>query len=103
MRELDVIQVLSIAHTGERAWAAADHARTVRLVIGRLENELEMPVSLSEKGKTMLLASSTALSKDLENMTRKLGIRTVSRSKHLGVTVCAGRRRIKKNLEMEEP
>ncbi|CAK0809967.1 unnamed protein product, partial [Prorocentrum cordatum] len=80
---------LSIAHMSERTWVAAGHARMVRLVIDRLENELEMPASLGEKGKTALLASSTALSKDLEPMTRKIGIKTVSQAKHLDVTVYA--------------
>eukprot|EP00959_Pyramimonas_sp_CCMP1952_P338229 7083111-Pyramimonas_sp.AAC.1 len=62
---------------------AAEHGRIVRLVIDSLENELEMPISLGEKGKTALLAPSTALPKDLEPAARKLGIRTVSQAKHL--------------------
>ncbi|CAK0817851.1 unnamed protein product [Prorocentrum cordatum] len=103
MKKLDTIQLgnslaelclffdgLSIARMGERHWVAAEHARMVSIVIERLKNGVEMPVSLGEKGKTVLLTSPTALAKDMEPTAKRIGIRSVSHAKHLGITVCAG-------------
>ncbi|CAK0842270.1 unnamed protein product, partial [Prorocentrum cordatum] len=55
--------------------------------------QLDVKVSKGVEGKTVTMASTTALQDGLAKRVRPLGVRMVRHADHLGVTTAAGRRR----------
>ncbi|CAK0894743.1 unnamed protein product [Prorocentrum cordatum] len=84
---------LAMATHGVREFVQYWHSQLVQTLINMFEVVLDMRVSRGEGGKTVTLASTSALNAELGKRIRTHGVRMVKEEKHLGVTTAAGRYR----------
>ncbi|CAK0899811.1 unnamed protein product [Prorocentrum cordatum] len=83
---------LVVATRGARLFVQYWHTRLVQALVDMFGG-LDMRVSKGAEGKTVSMASTTALQDGLARRVRPLGIRMVRHADHLGVATAAGRRR----------
>ncbi|CAK0817199.1 unnamed protein product, partial [Prorocentrum cordatum] len=83
---------LAVATRGARVFAQYWQTQSVQALVDMFER-LDMKVSKGAEGKTVTMASTTALQDGLARRAHPLGIKMVRRAGHLGVATAAGRRR----------
>ncbi|CAK0868864.1 unnamed protein product [Prorocentrum cordatum] len=83
---------LAVATRGARLFAQHWHTQLVRALVDMF-GKLDMQVSKGAEGKTVTMASTTALQDGFARRVKPLGIKMVRHADHLGVTTAAGRRR----------
>ncbi|CAK0823664.1 unnamed protein product, partial [Prorocentrum cordatum] len=83
---------LAVATRDARMFVQYWHTQLAQALVDMFER-LDMKVSKGAEGKTVTMASTTALQDGLARRAHPLGIRMVGRADHLGVATAAGRRR----------
>ncbi|CAK0863906.1 unnamed protein product, partial [Prorocentrum cordatum] len=83
---------LAVATRGARLLVQYWHTQLVQALVDMFER-LDMKVSKGAEGKTVTMASTTALQDGLARRVHPLGIRMARHADHLGVATAAGRRR----------
>ncbi|CAK0853963.1 unnamed protein product [Prorocentrum cordatum] len=83
---------LAVATRGARLFVQHWHTQLVQELVDMF-GRLDMKVSKGAEGKTVTMASTTALQDGLARRVNPLGIRMARHADHLGVTTAAGRRR----------